>query len=331
MRVRLLACLLLLAAAGCDGTVDDDFTPQLVVSAFLGTAEPLPEVRLARTTPLAEVLDPLQAAVDGADVTLTLLALDGSDETVYPYTSSGGPGLYVPVDGEAMVLEQRTYRLDLTGPGGERLTAQTTVPPDYDLLNPAPEDPDVGEVVYGIGLGPEVRITRSSTDDRLAAFVGSVRALAPDEFEEVEIDGETRYRSLNLEGRFRPVPLFQRFLDCEEDAAGHLVCEEDPLQDAVVTGTSPVLNEESYVDLGDGTILVRVPFLAFGYYGPYDLTLVSLDPAFQDFVQTQAIQGGGSTLSPGEIPNVTSNVEGGLGIVGSFSRETVRTTIVAPF
>ena len=326
MRFRPLLCLLTLAAAGCDGSVDDDFTPQLVVSAFLGTAEPLPEARLARTTRLTAVFDPAAAAVEGAEVTITLLAPDGSDEAVYAYTYSGKLGLYLPDDREATVLELRTYRLDLTGPDGERLTAQTTVPPDYDLIEP-PAD----SVVYDGGTGPEVRVTQSSTEDRLAAFVGSVRARAPDDFEEVQIDGETRYRSLNLPGRFRPVPLFQRFLDCAEAEDGHLVCEEDPLQDGVVVGTSPVLNEESYEDLGDGTIRVRVPFLAFGYYGPYDLTLVSLDEAFQDFVQTQAIQGGGSTLSPGEIPNVTTNVEGGLGVFGSFSRETVTTTIVPPF
>ncbi|MEM1044297.1 MAG: DUF4249 family protein [Bacteroidota bacterium] len=329
MRLLCLA-LLTLALAGCDGTVDDDFTPQLVVSAFLGTAEPLPDVRLSQTSPLLAVLDTAALGVDGAEVSITLLAPDGSDEETYPYALAG-PGRYSPV-GADTVRELRTYRLDVTGPGGEQLTAQTTVPPDYDLVNPAPDDRDVGEVIYGLGLGPEVEITRSSTDDRLAAFVGSVRALAPDDFEEVEIDGETRYRSLNLPDRFRPVSLFQRFLDCEEDDEGRLVCEEDPLQDFVVTGTSPVLNEASYVTLPNGNILVRVPFLAFGYLGPQDMTLVSLDPAFQAFLQTQAIQGGGSTLSPGEIPNVTSNVEGGLGVFGSFSAETVQTTIVAsPF
>ncbi len=326
MPIRLFClALFLVPLAGCDGTTDDDFSPQLVVSAFLGTAEPLPEVRLSRTTPLLAPLDTLEAAVAGAIVSITLLAPDGSDEATYAYIPAR-PGLYVPADTSIHGLEMRTYRLDVTGPDGERLTAETTVPPDYDVLG-GPAD----EVPYGIGLGPEIQVTQSSTEDRLAAFVGSVRALAADDFEEVEIDGETRYRSLNLPDRFRPVPLYQRFLDCEEDETGRLVCEEDPLQDGVITGTSPVLNEASYVDLGDGTILVRVPFLAFGYYGPQRLTLVSLDPAFQAFVQTQAIQGGGSTLSPGEIPNVTSNIEGGLGIFGSFSAETVTTTIVPAF
>ena len=79
--------------------------------------------------------------------------------------------------------------------------------------------------------------------------------------------------------------------------------------------------------MGDGTALVQIPFLAFGFYGPQEVTLVSLDAAFQDFVETQAIQFAPTTLSPGEIPNVTTNVEGGLGVFGSFVRERVETTV----
>ena len=69
-----------------------------------------------------------------------------------------------------------------------------------------------------------------------------------------------------------------RFLDCEPEPSGTLLCGEDPRADDVVVGTSPVINEASYVDLGDGTLLVQIPFLAFGYFGPSQVTLVSLDP-----------------------------------------------------
>ena len=39
---------------------------------------------------------------------------------------------------------------------------------------------------------------------------------------------------------------------------------------------------------------------------------------------------GGSTLSPGEIPNVTTNVVGGLGLFGSYARVSNQTEIVEP-
>ncbi|MEM1117058.1 MAG: DUF4249 family protein [Bacteroidota bacterium] len=327
LRLSFLLGAVALVLAGCDGTVDDDFEPQLVVSAFLGAEEPLPPVSLSETAPLLDPFDPEAVAVSGATVSVSLLAADGSVETVYPYEAGPEVGLYLPLSSlpfDLQVLPERTYRLDVTGPDGDVLTAETTVPPKYRVVE-GPAD----EVPYGIGQGPEVRITESSTDARRAAFVGSTRALAADDYEAVIVDGETKYRSLNLPDRFRPVPIVQRFFDCVEEAGGTLLCDDDPTVDALV-GTSPVINEASYIDLGDGTILVQVPFLAFGFYGPQRLNLVSLDVAFQDFVQTQTIQGGGSTLSPGEIPNVTTNVEGGLGVFGSFAREAVGTTLVEP-
>ena len=323
MRFRSLALAALALTAGCDGTVDDDFSEELVVSAFLGTGEPLPPVALTRTLPLLAVYSPEAAAVDGADVRVTLLAADGSDEAVYAYAPSGAPGQYVAEDPAATVLAQRSYRLDVAAEG-RTLTATTLVPPDFEVLDGPPE-----VTVYGDGNGPEITITRSSTPERRAAFVASTRALAPVDFEEVAVDGETRYRSVEEEGRFRPVPIVQRFLDCVEEGPV-LVCEGDPRIEEALAGVSPVINEASYIDLGDGRLLVQVPFLAFGYYGPQSLSLVSLDAAMQDFVQTQAVQGGGSTLSPGEIPNITTNVEGGLGVFGSYSRELAETLLVEP-
>ena len=322
---RVLAALLALAllTGGCDSGVDGD-RPDLVVSAFLGVGEPLAPVLLSRTVPLFEEYDVEAAAVDGATVTVTLVGAGGADEAVYPYVRTG-PGEYVARDVDAVVLEGRTYRLDVVGPEGERLTARTTVPLDFDVV----AGPD-SVVVYGVGLGPAVQITRSSTPERQAVFVASTRALAPARFDPVEVDGETFYRSRDEPGRFLPVPIVRRFLDCVDEPAGTILCAEDPGDEDVRVGTSPVINEAGYERLPDGSLLVRAPFLAFGYLGPQSLSLVSLDRAFQDFVQTQSVQGGGSTLSPGEIPNVTTNVEGGLGVFGSFARETTTTTLVEP-
>ncbi len=319
LRLALLA-VLGIALVGCDASGGD--RPDLVVSASLGLGEPLPAVHLARTSPLLDPFEEAALGVEGARVLVALVAADGSDDAVYLYRPEG-PGRYVAQD-SATVVAGRTYRLAVEGPGGERLSATTTVPDAFRIVEgPSPT------VVYGDGFGPGVRITETSTATRLAAFVGSTLALAPDAFDRVETADGPRWRSQNLPGRFRPTPLRLRFLGCEDDGAT-LVCEEDPTGDDVLAGTSPVLNEAAYVALGDGTVLVRAPFVSFAYYGPAELSLVSLDDALKALVQTQAVQGGGTTLSPGEIPNVTSNVEGGLGVFGSFARATVRTTLTEP-
>ena len=316
-----LAALAGAPLAGCDGTRDDGFESLLVVSASLGAGEALPPVQLSRTSPLLDRYDPDRVVVGGAQVRVTLLAPDGSDERTTLYAP--GDGFYFPTGDVPTVESGRTYRLDVAA-DGQTLRAVTTVPPTLTLVEGPAE-----RVVYGAGQGPELRIRQTSTPDRQAAFVASTRALAPAAFDEVAVDGETRYRSVPDPERFLPVPLYQRFLDCEPEAGGTLLCGSNPLGNAV-TGTSPVINEDSYISLGDGTALVQVPFLAFGFYGPYRISLVSVDDALQTFVQTQAVQGGGTTLSPGEIPNVTTNVEGGLGVFGSYARVAVETTLVEP-
>ena len=321
---RLPLLLLALSLGACDGFNDDDFEADVVVSAFLGANEPFPTVSVTQTSPFLEVYDRAAAGLEGAAVTVTLLDPDGADESAVRYRPGPDRGVYVPADTATTVLPQRTYRLEVAVEG-RRITATTTVPPAISIVG----DPEQS-VVYGDGAGPGVRVTQSTQPGgRQAAFVGSTRALGPSEFEEVVVDGETRYRSVPGTGAL-PTPIYQRFLDCEPEDGGTLLCEENPLQDDAVVGTSPVINEASYIDLEDGTILVQIPFIAFGYYGPYRLSLVSLDPAFQAFVQTQAVQLGGTTLSPGEIPNVTTNVEGGLGVFGSFARVVSRTTILEP-
>jgi len=320
MRIPLLLAVLAVGLGACDGVTDDAFTAQLVVAAQLGAGEPLPAVRLTRTTPFLDPYDLAASGVAGATVTVTRV---GADEAVYTYVAGPEPGVYRPPAGAHMVTAGTTYRLEIQA-DGQTVTAETTVPPTLRTVG----EPQAS-VVYGTGNGPEVRVNRTSTAERQATFVASTRALDPAEFEEVDVDGETFFRSVPGTG-FLPTPVYRRFLDCELEDAGTLLCGEDPRDDGAVSGTSPVINEASYIDLGDGSLLVQVPYLAFGYYGPYRVSLVSLDAALQAFVQTQAVQLGGTTLSPGEIPNVTTNVTGGVGVFGSYSRVTLQTEIVEP-
>ena len=321
----LAALLVLPALAGCDGQLEGDFEPKLVVSATLGAGEPLPAIFLAETSPLLETYDPEAVAVRGARVTVTLVAPDGADEATYVYEQNGAG--YLPPRDRDLGRADRASRAGPTAwtrpQTGGRSGPSTTVPPLVDLVE-GPQD----RVVYGAGQGPELRIRQSSTVERRAAFVASTAALAAAEFARVTVEGEARFRSVPDAARFLPVPVYQRFLDCEPEPAGTILCGDDPTE--ARRGTSPVINEDSYVDVGGGVVLVRVPFLAFGYYGPYRITLTSLDAALQDFVQTQAIQGGGTTLSPGEIPNATSNVEGGIGVFGSYAQVSVETAIAQP-
>ncbi|HEX8387014.1 MAG TPA: DUF4249 family protein [Rubricoccaceae bacterium] len=311
-----------LAFSACDASGTDDAGTQTVVAAFLEAGEPFPEVRLSRTVLLGEVYDDAAAAINDAVVAVELLGPGGVEaRTTYALDPDTLLGRYLPVDGSADVLPGRTYRLVVQA-RGQAVTAETTVPPLFEVVEPLPD-----EVVYqSVPSGPPLRITTSSTGGRQAVYVATAAALQPDEFAPFLEGGETRYRSRNLPGRFRPVSFFARVSGCDEEGAS-LVCDRDPTR-VFTAGTSPIINESSYVLPGDGTAIVNVPWFSFGFYGPSEVSVIALDDAFQDFIETRTLQSGGGTISPGEIPNVTTNVTGALGVFGSFARVTVRTTIL---
>lgn len=320
----LIAVLVAVLASGCDST-QDEFVALPVVSATLEAGQPLPPIRLTRLALLNSTFNPATAAIRDGQVEVALVGADGRDERVVPYVHEVDGGYVATVD-TAVVIPGRTYRLRaiVPSPDGlarDTLRATTVVPPTITVVEPPPD-----EVTYGFGTGPEVRITTSSSATRRAVYVLSATGLQRDEFEEVTIDGERRFRARNLPDRFGPVPLVVTFAGCDPDDIGRLVCDEDPGQG----GRSPLLNEDNYEILGDGTARVAIPFIAFAFYGPQRVSFYSLDDALVDFVSTQTIQSNPTTISPGEVPNVTTNVENGLGVFGSLSRATVETFVRQP-
>ncbi len=322
LRATLVVAVLL--ASGCD-SVEDEFVALPVVSATLETGQRLPDIRLTRLALLNSTYDPSTQAIRDAEVEVVLVGENGEpDRTIaYQYTADG---LYTRADlTDETVLGGRTYRLRAVvpspdGTGRDTLRATTVVPRAIDVVEAPPE-----EVVYGDGFGPEVRISTSSTDARRAVYVISSTALQADEFEEIVVDGERRYRARGLPNRFGLVPVAELFNGCDPDDDGRLVCDTAP-----GGGRSPLLNEDNYVIVGDGTARVAIPFIAFTFYGPQAVSFFSLDDALVTFVETQAIQTAPTTISPGEVPNVTTNVENGLGVFGSLARATVYTSVREP-
>lgn len=324
LRSVLLTTVLALLATGCD-SVEDEFVALPVVSATLETGEPLPDIRLTRLALLNTTYDPSAQAIRDAEVEVVLAGENGAPDQAIAYQHVAD-GVYSRADStSATVLGGRTYRLRALvpspdGAGRDTLRAETVAPPAVEIVEAPPD-----EVVYGEGFGPEVRLTTSSTAARRAVYVISSTALQADEFEPVIVDGERRFRQRGLPNRFGLVPVAELFNGCDPDDIGRLVCDTEP-----GGGRSPLLNEDNYELLGDGTARVAIPFIAFTFYGPQAVTFFSLDDALVAFVETQAIQTAPTTISPGEVPNVTTNVENGLGVFGSLARATVYTSIREP-
>ncbi|MEM1056141.1 MAG: DUF4249 family protein [Bacteroidota bacterium] len=319
---RFVLLLTLVSLAACDSVGSSEYVEQVVVSSFLEVGKRPRPVNLTRTFPLEGPVDLARALVTDATVSISLLAPDGSVEATYPLEFDG-TAQYRILDTEVRVLPGRTYRFTAEVPGQGTITAETITPTPIDLVQPAQET-----VTYLDGLGPTFRVTPASVPNRQSVYLIQVAAQAPDDFEVIEReDGSFGVQRLFTDGRFGPTPDAASFIeniDCDRRDLDSC----DFLPSDLASGSSPLLNQESYESFPDGSIQVTVPWLAFGFYGPHKFTLNALDAVLTDYIATQAVQFNPTTLSPGEIPNITSNVEGGLGVFGAYAAVEVFSTVV---
>jgi len=282
-----------LLLAACD-LAEEPYRPQLVVDAILYANEPFPAIRLAQTFPIANPTPPSGGGVAGAVVVIERLGPDGEPDQVVPYLSSlGFPGTYTPLIGSSeRVTPLGRYRLtirvpehlDLVSPGA-LVVGETVVPDTFRVVEPPPES-----ISYQpLSPSPTLRVTRSAYPGRQSIFLFSIIAQDPS---------------------FGLTPTYAELVDPED--AGRLV-----------ENTSPLLNEASYDVNPDGTLTLRIPWLAIAFYGPNQFIAQALDDASYDFIRSRDAQFGGSTLSPGEIPEVLTNLTNAVGVFGSAARQSV--------
>lgn len=313
----ILPLMALVFVAGCDLLeAGDGYQPQVVVSAALEADRPLPPIHLRWTISADQPYDPEQVTISDAVVQV----IHEDTERVIDFLIAAD-GSYEP-RGTHIVVPEGTYRLEAHVPGAtDPITAVTHVPARFNITEPPPQS-----LPYGTGQGPEVSIMPNTTAGRPAVYLLQTRALAADSFILKETTEDIhRWHRAKLDGRYGMTPFFQeifRTVECSPERDGTFTCDLDPAD--IVISTLPIANEARYDVNPDGSLLIRVPWLGFAYYGPHEVTIRSLDAALEDFLQTQGIQQpGGSNLSPGEIPNITTNIRGGLGVFGASASQRV--------
>lgn len=271
--------------SACDTNDFERHRPEIVVESYLIAGEELPLVRVSRSASSNITYDFTANAVSGATVTVSLLDDNGAAEDVFFFQANDQePGIYRPIQ-QPIILDSRTYRLEVDVPGvSENVVATTFVPGAFELIGV-----NADTLVYQGAEQFELTVTRSFYPGRQSILVFATESLSP---------------SVDL-----LTPFYRDIIGDDEDDALSLRINE-----------SPIINEGNYVVNDDGTLTIKLPWLAVAFFGPNRLTANALDDNMYDFIRSQTIQQGGSTLSPGEIPNVLENVEGGTGIFGSISR-----------
>lgn len=296
MKIYYLASVLLIAGLiGCDVYSQDEYQEYYVVESYLIADNPLQQVRLSTTAPIDQFYSFSSVAVAGADVQVRLLAPDGATvEDIFTY-SSDSAGIYYP-DQIHQVQPLRTYELFITIPGAnEEVSAKAFVPDTFSVLSQV-----LDTLIYQSTEQLEVTVAESIYPGRQNIFIFNTLSLQP------TIENLT--------------PIYAELLDLDEP---------EDIQEASNT-SSGLLNAANFTQNSDGSTTIRYPWIAVAFYGDNNIVASTVDDNLYDYIRSADVQLGGSTLSPGEIQNVITNVKGGIGIFGALASDTIQTFIKPP-
>lgn len=283
-----------LTLSACDPYSDDSYKEYVVVESYLVAERQLPVVNLSTTLPVDQPYSFNDAAIVGADVIIHLLDEENDRiESSFAYSMIDS-GTYIPQVNHT-IRPRRTYLLEADIEDHGLIQARTTVPDTFRVTGEVPES-----IVYQSSEQLELTITPNSNPGRQNVYVFNTIA------EEAEADNLT--------------PFYKGLLDNSDD---------NELQD-FTNNPSNLINEGNFRINEDGSINLRFPWIGVAFYGTNRIVTNSLDTNIFDFVRSQDVQLGGSTLAPGEIPNAIYHVEGGIGIFGALSADTVVTNFVRP-
>lgn len=291
---KLLAIITSLAIlSGCELYEQDKYQEHYVVESYLIANGNLQQVRLSTTNPIDETYQFEDNAITGATVKIQRLDPDSSVVEEYSYQEQQ-PGIYTPIN-NITVQAAQLYRLHVTTQNGDEISATTYVPGNFETVNEL-------EPAY-IYQGPQqVELTTTPSSyitDRQTYFIFTINTLDPN-----------------------PNNLTPFYTDQVED-------EETDIEEYYVN-SSGIVNEGNFEQNSDGTITLRLPWLAVAFYGSNNIIVNAIDDNLYDFLRSHDTQSGGTTLSPGEIQNIRYNVNGGIGIFGSMASDTNGTFIARP-
>ena len=297
-----LGCALF-ALAGCDERqffVPDD-VGVLVVDAIMVVDRPFPRVLLSRTLAPEEAFFLESARESRAEVTIETEGL------TIGYVEKPLTGIYLPTSA-AVVAPGQSYTLRVRTEAGEVLTSSTTTPARFDVNDWLLLENDA-----------------NSVRRRLVTYdeAGSGIYDAP--------ENQLVYSDGLLEARFNPgnafgyqVALFS--LDPDSDfVIDPPFFEDEDFEDLERKNSSPMfLGEEGFV---------RLPWFAIFFEGRYQIKVWSVDRNWDELVRSsptlnQGLGFGGNAGDGFERP--IFNVEGGFGLFGSASVDSVGFRILPP-
>lgn len=293
-QLTILTFLLSLILLGCNPYSQDDFSELVVIESYAVANRPLPDVHVSRTLPAFDEYSFEEAAISNAIVQITWFDENGVEQDIFEL-SEVSPGVYRHTNGDHQVNPKAGYRLDVRfNDRDDEITATTIIPDQFEVLNTVKES-----VVY-------------QSEDQLEIIVSATESAAR---QNVYV-----FNTLSQEPTFENLTPF--YLNAVVNGDADLA--------EFSSNSSGLINEGNFIINPDQSITIQVPWLGIAFFGRNFIALNSVDKNMNDLIRSQDVQLGGSTLPPGEIQNLIYNVEGGIGVFGSFSTDTVQTRILRP-
>lgn len=286
--------LLVLWFQGCDIYEQDSYQELVVLEAYAIAGRTLPDVRLSTTSPVNEEYTFDDVALNDATVLISRLDDNGNVLDDFPYQLEGS-GVYRAIDQTTLVEAGARYRINVQFDSrSDQLTAETVIPRQFEILSEVEES-------YVYQSEDQLEILLSATESNAAQNVYV-------------------FNTISLE----PVP--ENLTPFYSDA----VEGDDTEIEDFFNNSSGLINEGNFEINDDQTILLRFPWIGVAFYGENAVVTNSVDGNLADLVRSEELQLGGSTLPPGEIPNLIYNVQGGIGVFGSISTDTITTRFIRP-
>ena len=287
------ASILLLTAflfISCELYDQDDYTQEYVIESYLIADQKLPNVYLSTTSPIFEEYNRDNNGVSNATVIIREFDSQGNLNWTEPLINVQN-GTY-RTDNEALIVRPRhLYTLEVTIQSDNHMIRAETVVPDTFSIRTI----NATTLVYQGPQQFELELSPSFYPGRQGYYVFANETLDPQNAE------------------FTPF-----YADADGD-------RED-----FYRVSSGIVNETSTGQNGSTIIELKFPWIGIAFYGPNRLSTAAIDDNMYDFIRSVSIQQGGSTQSPGEIENFISNVEGGIGVFGSYAQVSVDVEVLKP-
>ncbi|MEX0610077.1 MAG: DUF4249 family protein [Balneolaceae bacterium] len=299
MRTFLINLLLFCTViVSCDVYPQDDYEELYVVESYLIEGRELPGINISTTAPANAFYTFEDVAVEDAVVEIRLMSDENPNEVeqVFPYTITN-PGRYSSTISH-FVQPLRTYELYITFPNSdEEISAQTIVPETFQIMEGVQDS-----VVYQGSVQLEITVSESFYPGRQNIFIFNSISLSP------TIENLT--------------PFYYGFFEDSDGTPDDLIL--------LANNNSGIINEGNFEINPDGSFTIKYPWIGFSFFGDNLLVANTIDDNVYDYVRSQSVQLGGSSLSPGEIQNVIHNIRGAVGVFGAIASDTVTTYVKRP-